>query len=71
METLILAVLPQWSRQLLSFTLFAQYFLLNPVVFAQIKSGFLPLGMVFGRHFVTLAFFSCQCGFYARKQCFW
>jgi hypothetical protein len=49
METLILAVLWRCSRQLLCFTLFAQYFLLNPVVFDQIKSGFL----LWGRHFVT------------------
>jgi hypothetical protein len=31
METLILAVLRQYSRQLLCFTLFAKYFLLNPL----------------------------------------
>jgi hypothetical protein len=40
METLILMVLRRCSRQLLCFTLFAQYFLQNPAVFDQIKSGF-------------------------------
>jgi hypothetical protein len=40
MEMQILAVLQWCSRQLLCFTLFAQYFLLNPVVFDQIKSFF-------------------------------
>jgi hypothetical protein len=40
--------------------LFAQYFLLNPVVFDQIRSVFFAMGMVFGRHFVTFAIFSCS-----------
>jgi hypothetical protein len=46
------------SRQLLCFTLFAQYFLLNPFVFYQIKLFFLLWGMVFGCHIVTFAIFS-------------
>jgi hypothetical protein len=57
MEMLILAVLRRCSRQLQCFALFAQYFLLNPVVFDQIKSGFLLRGIVFGRYFVTFAIF--------------
>jgi hypothetical protein len=47
------------------------YFLLNPVVFDQIKSGFLLRGMVFGRHFVTFAIFSYERGIYAQQWCFW
>jgi hypothetical protein len=53
------------------FTLFAQYFLLNPVVFDKIKSFFWLQGIVFGRHFVTFAIFSYQRGIYAQKRCFW
>jgi hypothetical protein len=70
METLILAVHRRCSDSYFVFTLFAQYFLLNPVVFGQIKSAFLLWGMVFGSHFVSFAIFSYKRGIYAQKLCF-
>jgi hypothetical protein len=60
METPILAAVTLFMP-------FVQYFLLNPVGFDQIKSFFLQLGMVFGRHFVTFAIFSYQHGIYAQS----
>jgi hypothetical protein len=69
MGMLILAVLRQRSRQLLCFMLFAQYFVLNPVVFDQIAI-FLQQEMVLGRHFVTFAIFSYQRAFMLKSGVF-
>jgi hypothetical protein len=74
MEMPILAVLQQCSRQLLCFTPFDQYFLLNKVRFL-LREWYLAailslLPFCHFCHFVTFAIFSYKRGIYAQNGVF-